>query len=184
MLEELSEQGAIDLYYGDECRVSVQPCVPYAWQFKDEEVFMPSAKGPGLNSFAWLSRANDCRFETTTKSINADFIIEQVDGLSWQAWQRGRITVAVLDNAPAHIAKRVQECRKAWEERGLFLFYLPPYSPHLNIVEILWRHLKYYWLQAGDYLDTQRLFYQVRQALAAVGSLLHIHFKPFQYSLN
>ena len=94
-----------------------------------------------------------------------------------------RITVVVLDNAPAHVAKPVQERRKFWQERGLFVFYLPPYAPHLNIAEVLWRHLKYYWLRPHDYLETDALFYQVRQALAAVGTLLKIHFAPFQLSL-
>lgn len=174
----MSEQGLLDLYYGDESRVSLQPCVPYAWQFKNEDVFMPSTQGRGLNCFALLSRANQCCFETTHNAIDARFIVEQLEDLSWGL---KRITVVVLDNAPAHVAKQVRECREAWQQRGLFLFYLPPYSPHLNIAEVLWRKLKYQWLQAQDYLDTQTLFYRVRQALAAVGTLLQIHFAPFQH---
>lgn len=43
-LETLSEQQIIDLYYSDESRVSLEPCVPYGWQFPDEEVFMPTQK--------------------------------------------------------------------------------------------------------------------------------------------
>lgn len=178
MLEMMSEQGWIDLYYGDESRVSLQPCVPYAWQFKDEAVFMPSDKGQGLNCFALLSRANECRFQTTTRNINAAFVVEQLERLSFEL---KRQTVVVLDNAPAHVAKRVQERRKFWQQRGLFLFFLPPYSPHLNIVETLWRKLKYQWLRPQDYLEADALFYQVRQALAAVGTLLRINFAPFQY---
>jgi transposase len=77
------------------------------------------------------------------------------------------------------VARRVQERREYWQQRGLFLFYLPSYSPHLNIAEVLWRKLKYLWLRPQDYLDTGALFYQVRQALAAVGSLLKIQFSPF-----
>ena len=181
MLEELSEQGQIDLYYGDESRVSLEPCVPYAWQFKGENVFMPSDRGVGLNCFALLRRDNHCRFQTTTKAIDARFIVEQLEQLSFEL---RRITVVVLDNASSHRAKRVQERRPFWQQRGLFVFYLPPYSPHLNIVEVLWRKLKYQWLQAKDYLEAQELFYQVRQALAAVGTRLKIHFKPFRYHLN
>lgn len=177
----MSERGWIDLYYGDESRVSLQPCVPYAWQFKDEEIFMPSDRGKGLNCFALLSRANNCRFETTGAAIDGAFIREQLEHFSFGL---ERITVVVLDNAPAHVAKCVQECREGWQQRGLFVFYLPPYSPHLNIAEVLWRKLKYQWLRPQDYLDTQTLFYQVRQALAAVGTLLKIHFAPFQHSLN
>ena len=138
LLEQMSQRGLIDLYYGDESRVSLEPCVPYAWQFKDEEVFMPSAKGAGLNCFALLSRANACRFETTTQTIDGAFIVEQLEHLSFGL---ERQTVVVLDNAPAHVAKRVQECREFWQQRGLFVFYLPPYSPHLNIAEVLWRKL-------------------------------------------
>lgn len=181
MLEEMSEKGVIDLYYGDESRVSLEPCVPYAWQFPDEQLFMPSAQGKGLNCFALLSRANECRFETTLGNIDGAFIVEQLEKLSFEL---KRITVAVLDNAPAHRAKRVQERREFWQQRGLFLFYLPVYSPHLNIAEVLWRKLKYQWLRPQDYLQTQELFYQVRQALAAVGSLLKIQFSPFLHNLN
>lgn len=180
MLEQMSQQGWIDLFYADESRISLEPCVPYAWQFKEEEVFMPSTQGQGLNCFALLSRANECRFATTTKNMNATFIVEQLEPMSMETLSSRRIAVVVLDNAPAHVSKRVQERRVVWQERGLFLFYLPPYCPHLNIVETLWRKLKHQWLRPQDYLDTQTLFYQVRQALTAIGSLLHIHFQPFQ----
>jgi transposase len=29
--------------------------------------------------------------------------------------------------------------------QGLFLYYLPPYSPELNRIEILWKQAKYFW---------------------------------------
>jgi len=31
-------------------------------------------------------------------------------------------------------------------EKGLRLYFLPPYSPELNRIEILWRKIKYEWL--------------------------------------
>ncbi len=183
----MSEQGLIDLYYGDESRISLEPCVPYAWQFKEEEVFMPSTQGRGLNCFALLSRTNRCRFQTTTEAINARFILEQLETLSFEAWRLERVTVIVLDNAPAHVAKTVKERRSFWQQRGLFVFYLPSYSrrpvgTRLNIVETLWRHLKYQWLRPQDYLQNDALFSRVTQALAAVGSSLKIHFAPFQHN--
>lgn len=130
----------MDLYYGDESRVCLEPCIPYGWQFTDENVFMPSAKGVGLNCFALLNRANDLLFKTTTQKITSSFIIEQFEQLSFSIQ---KTTVLVLDNAHIHTLKKIQERRTFWQERGLFLFYLPPYSPHLNIAEVLWRKLKY-----------------------------------------
>lgn len=183
-LEQLSRRGLIDLYYGDESRVCVEGNVPYGWQFADEEVFVPSSQGIGVNCWALLTRANVCRFATTPACIDGAFVVEQLEALSFCAQRQQRLTVVVLDNARVHKSQAVQERRAVWEERGLFLFYLPPYSPHLNIVEVLWRQLKYEWLQPGDYTDAQTLFYQTRQALAAVGSLLTINFSQFALGLK
>ncbi len=69
----------------------------------------------------------------------------------------------MLDNAPLHHAKQVKARHAIWQERGLFVVYLPAYSPHLNIVQILWRKLKYEWLRAQDYTDPPTLFYSVSQ---------------------
>jgi transposase len=179
-LEKLSQLGLIELYYGDESRVSIEPCVPYGWQFRDENVFMPSSKGAGLNCFALLSRANELLFETTRQRVTGEFIIEQLERLSFSI---KKMTVVVLDNARVHTSKQVQERRPFWQQRGLFIFYLPPYSPHLNIAERLWRKLKYEWLQPADYATTDGLFYQVRQALAAVGKGLKIRFSEFNLGL-
>jgi hypothetical protein len=118
-LEQLSRCGLIDLYYGDESCVCVEPCVPYGWQFPEEDVFMPNRKGPGLNCFALLSRANACWFETTTKRLTSAFVVEQLERLSFSL---ERITVVVLDNAPVHTSKLVQERRVFWQERGLYIF--------------------------------------------------------------
>jgi transposase len=175
-LEQLSKSGLIDLYYGDESRVSLEPCVPYGWQFAGEEVFMSAAKGAGLNCFALLSRSNDLLFETTRQRITGRFIIEQFERLSFSA---RKTTVVVLDNARVHTSQQVQKRRPFWQQRGLFIFYLPPYSPHLNLAETLWRKLKYEWLEPADYATADGLFYRVRQALAAVGTSLKIRFSEF-----
>lgn len=179
-LERLSGLGLIELYYGDESRVSIEPCVPYGWQFDDESVFMPSSKGAGLNCFALLSRANELLFEATRQRITSSFVVEQLERLSFSI---EKTTVVVLDNARVHTSQQIKERRRFWQRRGLLIFYLPPYSPHLNLAETLWRKLKYEWLQPTDYATTDGLFYRVRQALAAVGSTLKINFSEFNIGL-
>ena len=129
-----------------------------------------------MNCFALLNRANELLFKTTTQKITSSFIIEQFEQLSFSIH---RTTVLVLDNARVHTSKKIYERRTFWQERGLFLFYLPPYSPHLSIAEVLGRKLKYEWLQPSDYTSSDTLFYTVKQALAAVGTDLTIHFSDF-----
>ena len=154
-LEALSEQGLIAMYYGDESRVSLEPCVPYGWQFADEEVAMPTASGSGLNCFALLSRANQAVIETTDNAINSQFIFDRLEEFSMNI---RKLTVIVLDNARIHKSKIIKERIEVWRSRGLYIFYLPRYSPHLNIVETLWRKLKYEWLAPADYLNKENLF--------------------------
>lgn len=176
ILEQLAEGGLIDLYYGDESRVSLEPCVPYGWQFPDEQVFVPARKGAGVNCWALLSRASELVFATTRQTITSAFLIEQLEG--WSLRLR-KTTVVVLDNARVHTSQPFKERRVYWQQRGLYLFYLPPYSPHLNLAETLWRKLKYEWLEPADYAVADTLCYRVRQALAAVGSSLQIQFSTF-----
>ncbi len=35
--------------------------------------------------------------------------------------------------------------------KRLEIFFLPTYSPELNIIEILWRFIKYQWLETNAY---------------------------------
>lgn len=167
-------QGNIDLFYGDESRVCLMRCVPYAWQWSDEQVGMPSTQGGGVNCFALLARDNRCDAYLTQEKITGSWISERLDAFSLGL---SRLTVVVLDNATAH-KKAVKERGAIWQERGLFVWFLPPYSPHLNLVEMLWKKLKYEWLGASDYKDAETLHLAVWQALAAVGKSLKIQFAP------
>jgi len=168
------------LYYADEASVSLEPCVPYAWQFKDEQVSMPSEKGKGVNCFTLLARDNRAVIETTTQTMSSQFFFERMERFSVGL---KKLTVVVLDNAAVHRARIIKERIGVWQQRGLFLFYLPRYSPHLNIVETLWRKLKYEWLTAQDYLTRETLCYAVRLALKAIGTSLRINFSGFDFSL-
>lgn len=180
-LEKLSEAGRIELFYGDEAGVSLEPCVPYGWQFADEEVSMPTAKGAGVNCFGLFTRSNKSVAATSENTINADFVVEQLERLSFSI---EKITVVVLDNARIHTGKQMTERIEYWQRRGLFIFYLPTYSPHLNIAETVWRKLKYEWLAPTDYEDGQRLRYSVKQALKEFGKSLRINFSGFKHNLN
>jgi len=174
LLEQCSEQGQIALYYGDETQVSEAGYVPYGWQFRDENISIGAAKGKKLNCFGMITRANEFVYQTTTQTITADFIMEQLDHFSFQLHKH---TVVVLDNARVHQSKSIHQMQKVWATRGLFIFYLPPYSPHLNIIERVWKELKARWLQPKDYDSDQQLFYSTKLILNAIGKDLFINFK-------
>ena len=172
-LEGLDRNGKIDLYYADESHVCTDGYVPYGWQFKDENIYIPSGKTARLNIFGMITRRNQYKGFTTQESINADKLLDYLDKFSFEVKKK---TVVVLDNASVHRNKKIKEIRKIWEDRGLFLFYLPPYSPELNPAEILWRILKGKWIRPADYSTQDALFYCTNRALASVGSNLFINY--------
>lgn len=175
-LQELVQQekdGLIDLYYGDESHICTEGYVPYGWQFRGEDVYIPSERGLRLNIFGMIDRNNRYDGFSTTENMTADKVADFLDRLSLRIRKN---TFVVLDNASVHRCKLMRELRPIWEKRGLFLFFLPPYSPHLNIAETLWRILKGKWLRPADYCSTDFLLYATNRALAALGSELNINF--------
>lgn len=180
-MEKLSEAGVLDIYYGDESGVNLEPNVPYGWQFADEEVSMLTTKGKGINCFGLFTRSNESWVAISEPAIKAEFVVEQLERFSFSI---SKPTVIVLDNARIHTGKQMSERLRFWRQRGLFIFYLPTYSPHLNIAETVWRKLKYEWLAPSDYQDKQRLQYSVKQALNEFGRNLRINFSNFSHNLT
>lgn len=54
-------------------------------------------------------------------------------------------TFIVLDNARIHHGLDDSLTLRWMMEFKVFHCYLPPYSPELNMIEIVWRHAKYHW---------------------------------------
>lgn len=171
-LEKQAELGVIDLYYGDSTTISQMGNSPYGWQKKAEEINIPVTRGKSISCFGLFSRNNDFYYKITTESIKSDFILGMLDEFSLMIDKK---TVLVLDNARPHKAKKVMERLKLWEKRGLYIFFLPVYSPQLNLIERLWEEFKLRWLRPSDYVSADDLFYAVNRICNAVGSYLFLN---------
>lgn len=75
-------------------------------------------------------------------SCRSGEVKDYLDALAEQAQREGKPCVVVLDNAPFHTAGMIREREARWEARGLRLYRLPSYCPHLNLIEGVWRILK------------------------------------------
>lgn len=175
-LETLHAKGEINLFYGDESHVCTEGYVPYGWQFQGEDVCIPSERAKRLNIFGMIDRDN--RFEgfCTSEPIDAQKIVDFLEQYSFRIDKK---TFVVLDNASVHRNAKIRQMRPVWEKRGLFLFYIPPYCPHLNIVETLWRVMKGKWIRPQDYACADTLFYATNRALAAIGRDLKINYAHY-----
>lgn len=121
-----------------------------------------------IGALSWEDKK--LHFELLEGSVTSERVIAFVTALTKDA-KAGRVTVVVLDNAGFHTSKLVQAARPLWEEQDVFVRYLPPYSPHLNPIEALWKRVKAFLLPRRLYAsvaDLRRAVLEVLELLGAV----------------
>ncbi len=85
-------------------------------------------------------------------------------------------TVVVMDNATIHTSEEFEECLAEWKKQGLIIKYLSTYAPELNLIEILWRNIKYAWLPFSAYQCLSALREALEHILKNFGSKYQIIF--------
>jgi putative transposase len=98
-------------------------------------------------------------------------VLGYLDSLTQEAQRKGRRVVVVLDNAPLHKAGSVRDARPGWEAKGLELYYLPAYCPHLNLIEGVWKRLKGFLMPRRYYDSLAELKQAVLNALRLLGAV-------------
>jgi transposase len=166
------------LRFGDETGFSMTPNIPYGWLPVGKQSSIPSDNQRLVNIFSLMNLQQQLSSYPTKETINADFIIRCLDDFCATLV---KTTVVVLDNAPWHTAQALKNKTEEWESKGLYLFYLPPYSPQLNYIEILWRKMKYEWLKPSDYTSKEILINAIIHILKKFGSEFQINFQRTQY---
>lgn len=139
-----------------------------------EEIRLFPEKGKRVSVFGFLNLKSEGRFWTNEKTIKSEFVIECLE--EWLLEKGEKPRVLVLDNARIHRSRIVQEKLLEWEEKGFYIFNLPPYSPHLNIIEVLWRKMKYEWLKPEDYESFEKLTESIKEILSQLGAEYKINF--------
>jgi len=173
VLQQKADGGKLDLYYFDEAGFSLTPCVPYGWQPVGQTWCLPAASGRQLNVLGFYSRDSQLDSYVFEGPIDSHVVAGCFDLFCERLTKP---TVVVLDNASIHTSDEFEERIEAWARRGLTLKYLPPYCPELNLIEILWRKIKYEWLPLAAYASFQALAFELETVLRLVGSKYQITF--------
>ena len=156
--------------------------MPYGWQAKAQRVALPTASSQRESVFGLLSDDNELTTYCTDQKVNSAFLIECIG--KFVDSQLDKVTLLVLDNAPIHRSKAFLAAAQGWEDKGLLIWFLPPYCPHLNRIERLWLRIKYSWLQAADYFNKQTLQEGLQRIFQQFGDRYNIHFRPIEVSNN
>src|SRR2546425_8109347 len=172
-LQKQEDKGKIDLYYFDESGFTLDPYIPYAWQEPDTVIEIPARKCGRINVLGFMNRQNDLHPFLFEQSVDTSVVIACFEAFSKTLKKK---TVVVMDNASVHTSEEFEECLPQWKKKGLIIKYLTPYSPELNLIEILWRNIKYAWLPFSAYQCLNALIEALENILKNFGSKYQITF--------
>ena len=175
-LQQFCAAGHLDLHYADESAFSMNSCLPYGWQAKGETVGIVPQGNRKINVFGIFSSNNFGFTRFSDQNINAAFIVSAIDDFA-QNLSPDKLTVLVLDNAATHHSRLFRARSASWQEKGLFVFHLPKYSPHLNLAETFWRKAKYEWLKPADYFSFEKYKEKITEIFTNIGTKYRINFK-------
>lgn len=170
-LKALEDQGEIDLFFYDEAGFSLQAVVPYAWQERGKTQTIASSQGGNSTVMAMISRKGQFSYQLKTKAPKSQDVIDFIDQM-----QIKKKTIIVMDQAPTHTARAFKERMNKWKEKDLYIQFLPKASPELNIIEMLWRKIKYQWLPREAYQSLKSMRMHLAVILEHMGKDYQIHF--------
>jgi transposase len=80
--------------------------------------------------------------------------------------------VVVLDSASLHVSKVTKAARPGLAKLGLYLYYLPAYSPELNEIEPVFKQVKHHEIPQRSHTSKAELRGSVEQGFDAYGKQL------------
>lgn len=173
LLSVRQERGEINLYYSDEAGFNLMPKTFYAWQEIGENMELPSARSKSFNVLAVFQKNGEFDSVVFDESIDSQMVVSYFNQLADTILKE---TWIIIDNSPIHTSKIFKKMLPIWQEKKLNFYFLPPYSPELNLIEIVWRFIKYKWLPISAYLNLESLKGSLSHVLAYIGISYNITF--------
>jgi transposase len=168
-----AKKGEILLYFQDEIDLNLLPGILRCWTLSGTQ---HKVMTPGLNvkryGFGAVNYTSGKTLHRIDEHKNSDafcaFLEQFMQTVTRSPEYHDQKIVLVIDNYRIHHSLKTQKFLQQYADR-LILFALPTYSPWLNLIELLWKHLR-------RKVTHNHLFETIHQLIRAV--------KEFLASLN
>ena len=126
----------IAIGFVDETRPQNTANTVRVWSFEKVRAIKNTTKfGANTIGFYAINGNSVKEFLQDSKAISIAQFLESIKSAN----REYKSVIIVIDNFASHRSKLVRDKAK---ELGLFLVYLPPYSPDLNPIEFIWKSIK------------------------------------------
>ena len=148
LLKHWAELGIICLKYLDESGFERTSPLGYSYvrSGQQKHIYQPRRRGRRISILGLWQPQRSFEYGIVVGGFNTKRYLKL---MNWQAQlaqqhlaQTGQITVIIQDGVSFHKSRVVQQQWQRWQQQGLFVFFLPPYSPQMNRIEEEWLHLK------------------------------------------
>ena len=141
-----AKNGEILMFFQDEIDLNLLPGILRCWtlQGTQRKVMTPgqNVKRYGFGAVNFVSGQTVHRMEDHKNSAGFCAFVEQFMQTITQAPDYlGQKIVLVVDNFIIHHSQKTRKFLEQYADQ-LILFALPTYSPRLNLIELLWKHLR------------------------------------------
>jgi hypothetical protein len=171
MLELAAASWEIFLKYLDESGFCLWSPVSYSYIKKGQRKRLEQTqrRGKRLSILGFWQPGVSFEYGLAVGSFSSDSYIRLMDWEASKAAIRlavtGCITVIVQDFGSLHTSHVVQAKWSEWEEKGLYIFFLPKYCSEMNRIENEWQQLKSFELGGRMFEDEYDLAMAVIQGV-------------------
>jgi len=168
--QEQARQGKLILLYEDEFDLNLLPSVLRCWTLRGQQRKIPTpgknVKRYGFGAVNFISGQLTHRIGDHKNSDEFCALIEQIvqEYCPGDAYTGPKVGL-VVDNFIIHHSQKTQAVLAQYADR-LTLVPLPTYAPKLNVIELLWKHLR-------RKVTHNHLFESIDQLVMAVNQFLH-----------
>lgn len=173
-MKTLAHKGKYEMLHFDESSFIPNPPLQYGWSLVGQTRRVePQLHKQRINVLGALRHSGELIWRVQQKSKVRDDVILLFDCLSDLPHKVPRLVV--LDNSATHKGQVMEKKRRQWARKGLYLYYLPAYSPELNRIEILWKQAKHFWRRAIAFTG-QALLDEIESLMRGLGKEFTINF--------
>jgi putative transposase len=145
-LQKQAAKGKIWLLYQDEVDLNLLPGILRCWTLEGTQRKVPTpgknVKRYGFGAVDYVSGKTIHRIEEHKNSVGfCAFVQQLMETITQSPEYHGQKIVLVVDNFIIHHSKKTLQFLEKYANQ-LILFALPTYSPWLNLIELLWKHLR------------------------------------------
>ena len=180
----MSPHQDIEVLFADESEAHTHPPLTKVWAKVGERARVPAAgNDEKVTVFGgWNFRTQRLMWYVCERKNSEEFLVflrQLLEGKS-----PGKKYIVVLDNAGYHRANKVEEFFER-HEGEIEPFWLPPYSPELNLIEYVWGYLKEHVTNNYFFGNMDRLMEALKAACRELASpgrkLLSVNFETQRY---